>query len=482
MRVFAATLATETNTFSPIPTGLESFTDRGVYRAGEHPDEPTLFTAPLWVARQRAKSNNWQVIEGLCAFAQPAGITTRAAYETLRDELLGDLRRALPVDIVLLGMHGAMVADGYDDCEGDLLARVRSLVGPDAVIGGELDPHCHMTQAMVENADVLICYKEYPHTDFVERAEELVDFCVAAAEGEIKPVMSVHDCRMIGIYHTTREPMRGFVNRMQAREGKDRILSISVAHGFPWGDVPDLGTRVLVVTDGAPDTGARVAAELAGELTGIRTRTMPTYLSIAEALDKAVATEGGPVVIADVSDNPGGGAPGDSTFILSALIERDVGEVALAPLWDPMAARFCFDAGEGANLSLRIGGKTSPMSGAPLDVEAQVLRLVRGAHQSFGASQVALGDLAAIRMGRIELVLTSIRAQAMGLDLFTGFGIALEAKKLLVVKSSQHFYAAFAPIARQVLYCSAPGAIAPDLTQVPYRRATRPLWPLDQAG
>jgi microcystin degradation protein MlrC len=482
MRVFAATLATETNTFSPIPTGLESFTDRGLYRAGEHPDEPTLFTAPLWVARQRAKTNNWQVIEGLCAFAQPAGITTRAAYETLRDELLDDLRRALPVDIVLLGMHGAMVADGYEDCEGDLLTRARSLVGPGTVIGGELDPHCHMTRAMVDNADVLICFKEYPHTDFVERAEELVGLCAAAAKGEIKPAMSLHDCRMIGIYHTPREPMRGFVDRMQAREGQDGILSISVAHGFPWGDVPDLGTRVLVVTDGAPDKGARVAAELAGELTGIRTRTMPAYLSIAGALDEAMAIEGGPVVIADVSDNPGGGAPGDSTFILAALIERDIGEVALGPLWDPMAARLCFEAGEGANLSLRIGGKTSSMSGAPLDVEAQVLRLVRGAHQGFGASQVDLGDSAAIRIGGIEVVLTSIRVQAMGRDLFTGFGIILEAKKLLVVKSSQHFYAAFAPVAKRVLYCTAPGAIAPDLTQVPYRRATRPLWPLDQAG
>ena len=363
MRVFAAALATETNTFSPIPTGLESFTDRGLYRTGEHPDEPTLFTAPLWVARQRAKTNNWQVIEGLCAFAQPAGITTRAAYKTLRDELLDDLRRALPVDIVLLGMHGAMVADGYDDCEGDLLARVRALVGPDTIIGGELDPHCHMTQTMVASADVLICYKEYPHTDFVERAEELVDLCAAAASGDVKPVMSLHDCQMIGIYHTPREPMRGFVDRMQAREGQDGILSISVAHGFPWGDVPDLGTRVLVVTDGTPETGARVAEELGQELTAIRTQTMPAYLTIDEALDQAMATKGGLVVVADVSDNPGGGAPGDSTFILSALIERDIDDVALAPLWDPMAVRLCFEAGEGARLPLRLGGKTSPMSG-----------------------------------------------------------------------------------------------------------------------
>jgi microcystin degradation protein MlrC len=478
MRVFAATLATETNTFSPIPTGLESFADH-TYRAGEHPDEPTLFTAPLFVARQRAKTNNWQVIEGLCAFAQPAGITTRHAYETLRDELLENLRQALPVDIVLLGMHGAMVADGYDDCEGDLLSRVRALVGPKTIVGGELDPHCHMTRQMIDHADVLICYKEYPHTDFVERAEELVTLCAAAAKGEIKPVMSLHDCRMIGIYHTPREPMRGFVDRMQAREGRDGVLSVSVAHGFPWGDVPDVGTRVLVVTDGAPEVGTRVAQEVGAELKSLRGRTMPTYLSIPEALDRALASDGGPVVVADVSDNPGGGAPGDSTFLLSALLERGVEQAALGPMWDPMAVRLCFEAGEGSNLPLRIGGKTGPMSGDPLDVEAKVLKLVRGAHQAFGASQVSMGDSVALRVDGVELVLTSTRVQAMGRDLFTDFGVELEGKRLILVKSSQHFYAAFAPIAKEVLYCGAPGAIAPDLTQVPYRRAVRPLWPLD---
>jgi microcystin degradation protein MlrC len=383
---------------------------------------------------------------------------------------------------VLLGMHGAMVADGYDDCEGDLLSRVRALVGPKTIIGGELDPHCHMTRQMIDHADVLICYKEYPHTDFVERAEELVDLCAAAAKGEIKPVMSLHDCRMIGIYHTPREPMRGFVDRMQAREGRDGVLSVSVAHGFPWGDVPDVGTRVLVVTDGAPEVGTHVAQELGAELKSLRGRTMPTYLSIPQALDRALASDGGPIVVADVSDNPGGGAPGDSTFLLSALLERGVEQAALGPMWDPMAVRLCFEAGEGSNLPLRIGGKTGPMSGDPLDVEARILRLVRGAHQAFGASQVSMGDSVAVRVAGVELVLTSTRVQAMGRDLFTNLGVELEGKRLIVVKSSQHFYAAFAPIAKEVLYCGAPGAIAPDLTQVPYRRAVRPLWPLDEVA
>jgi microcystin degradation protein MlrC len=165
MRLFVAALGTETNSFSPIPTGLGSFEEYLWFPAGSHPDEPRFFTAPILAARRRASSEGLIVIEGLAAFAAPAGPTTRHAWETLRDRLLAELRAALPVEVVLLSLHGAMVADGYDDCEGDLLARVRALVGPRVVVGAELDPHCHLTGSMLAASDLLVFYKEYPHTD-----------------------------------------------------------------------------------------------------------------------------------------------------------------------------------------------------------------------------------------------------------------------------------------------------------------------------
>src|SRR6202007_2992468 len=161
MRVFTASLATETNTFAPIPTGIDAFKARGYFPAGKHPEPLSFFAAALWVAREVAANEGWTLVEGLVAGAQPGGVTTRAVYESLRDELLDDLRRALPVDMVLLGLHGAMVADGYDDCEGDLLRRVREIVGSSVVIGAELDPHNHLSVEMVGNADLLIAFKEY---------------------------------------------------------------------------------------------------------------------------------------------------------------------------------------------------------------------------------------------------------------------------------------------------------------------------------
>ena len=484
MRVFTATLGTETNTFSPIPTGMDAFEKTLLVHAGEHPDKPMLFTAPLWVARQRAKERNWDLSEGLCAFAVPGGITTRATYESLRDELLADLKKALPVDIVVLGLHGAMVADGYDDCEGDLLARVREMVGPETVIGAELDPHCHLTEAMMTNADVMVAFKEYPHIDPIERAYEVVDLCAEAAQRNIKPTKASFDCRMFGIYHTPRQPMRGFVDRISAMEGKDGVLSISIAHGFPWGDVPDMGTRVLVITDNDREKAERLAKQIGEELIALRGTTAPEYLTINRALDMAAAAPAGPIVVADTADNAGGGSPSDTTFVLRAILERGMSDVALGPLWDPVAVQFCQEAGEGAMLDLRLGGKTGPVSGDPLDVKIKVLKLVRDCRQTFGQTVAMMGDSAAIRIEHpqarnVDIVINVARTQAFGADMFTNLGIDPAKKKVVVVKSSQHFHAAYAPLAKEVLYIGGPGCIATDFATFDFKRVQRPIWPLD---
>ncbi len=479
MRLFVAALGTETNTFSPIPTGLGSFEEYLWFEAGRHPEEPRFFTGPIVAARRRAAADGLTVIEGLAAFAAPAGLTTRHAWETLRDRLLDQLRAALPVKIVLLSLHGAMVADGYEDCEGDLLARVRALVGPGVVIGAELDPHCHLSAAMVRSCDLFVFYKEYPHTDTYERAQELVDLALRAARHEIRPVMGVFDCRMIATIHTTREPGRSFVARMKALEGRDGVLSVSLGHCFPWADVADLGAKVLVVTDGDAARAEALAAELGRELRALRGRTAAPMLGHEQGVARALGTPGGPLVLADTSDNAGGGAPSDATFLLRRLLEQGVREVALGPFWDPVAVGFCELAGAGGRVRLRLGGKVGPISGDPLDVEAEVLHLAKGARQRFAGGWTQLGDVAAIRIGGIEVLLNATRTQAFDPALFTDHGISLDDKKLVVVKSAQHFHAGFAPIAKEVLWLDGPGALTQDFAHLPYTRVRRPIWPLD---
>lgn len=479
MRLFTAALGAETNTFSPIPTSLHSFTEGMLYRPGEHPDEASEMTASLIAARRRVKDRGWTVVEGTCAHAHPAGVTTRLAYETLRDEILEQLRRAMPVDAVALGMHGAMVADGYLDCEGDLLSRVREIVGPKVVIGVELDPHCHLTAAMTKAADIIIIFKEYPHTDFRERADELMGLMEATVEGRVRPRMAVHDCRMIGIYHTPVEPMRGFVDKIRAREGTNGILSISIAHGFPWGDVPDMGTRILVIADGDANKAAVVAQSLGDELFALRGKTWTHGLPLAEVLDIAAAAAEGPIVLADSPDNPGGGAPGDATFVLKALLERPGLKACLGPLYDPAVVRMAHDVGAGATLDVRLGGKTGPTSGDPLDLRVLVTAVKKQATQSFAGTTSALGDAAALKVGDVHIVVTSIRDQGFAPDFFTGLGVDPVACKIVVVKSSQHFYAGFFPIAKKIIYLDCPGTLNTNFQSIAYKNIKRPIWPLD---
>jgi len=479
MRVFAGTLATETNTFAPMPTGISAFKERGYYPAGTHPDHMSLFAGPLWVARQRAAQYGWTVIEGMVAAANPGGMVTRAAYETLRDELLADLRSALPVDIVLLGLHGAMVADGYHDCEGDLLARVRELAGPRAVVGAELDPHAHVSELMVNSADLLIAFKEYPHIDVKERAEELASLCQRKASGEIAFAPALVDCEMVVPIHTTRDPGQALVKRMQSLEGRDGILSVSIVQGFATGDVPDMGTKVLVYADGDAAKAQALARQLADEVIALRADLMVRYLDVDTALDRALATDGGPIVLADRSDNPGSGASGDSTFILRRLLERGITNAALGPLWDPIAVRIAFDAGVGARIALRLGGKTGPLSGAPIDAECTVRALIADMSQASQAGTPSpLGDCALLAIGGVDVVVNSVRTQALDSGLFAQLGCDPTRKKIIVVKSAQHFHASFSRIARDILYVGAPGSADPNWANLPYRKIRQPKWPI----
>lgn len=477
MRVFAATLMTETNTFSPFLTGMQNFEQSHLVRGGVSDNDPASDALPQLTWRRMSQERGWEFVESICAFAQPAGTTLRWVYEQLRDEILADLRAAMPVDIVLLNQHGAMVAHGYDDCEGDLTARVREIVGPDVPIGVELDLHCHITKELVTSANAVITYKEYPHIDMVERAVELFNIIADAAEGKTKPVNALADCGMIGVFHTSHPPVRAFVNRMTALEGKDGVLSVSLGHGFPWGDVPDLGTRVVVVTDNKPEFGQELAEQLAREFYEQRDIVQPNYVPMDEALDIAIAEAKGPVVLADVADNAGGGAPNDSTFILRRILERGISNVAVGCIWDPIAVAVAEENGEGIECSLRIGGKMGPMSGDPVDLPVRIGKIVKGATQRFGDGFNQLGTSVALHgPNNVDVVIMTQRTQTFSPHVFTNVGIDPTQKQILVVKSMQHFYAGFAPIAAKILYVAAPGALVPNFQLLDYRKARHDLW------
>lgn len=481
MKIFTACIGTETHTFAPLPTDQNAYESCYFVRGGAHPEQVNMFGQPLILWKQRADARGWQVSESLCTFAMPSGITLRKTYEALRDEVLGDLKAALPVDGVMLSLHGAMVADGYNDCEEDLVHHIRALIGPDTPLGVELDLHCHISKTFIEDVTAVVIFKEYPHIDAVERAEELWQIMEAVFDGKIKPHITTFDCRMIGVYHTTREPMISFVQKMKSHEGQDGILSVSLGHCFPWADVPHLGSRVVVVTDNAPNKGAVVAEMLGRELWDLRDQITPQYSNLDEAIDQAIKVDGGPVVLADMADNPGGGGVGDSTFIMRRLLERGISDFAVGAIWDPVAVQIAKGVGEGVELNMRIGGKISPDSGDPLDVRVKVKKIIENCVlPALGKSVQRYGDAVCLEAGNTEIIIHTLRGQNMTPATFTTFGIDVSKKKMLVVKSMQHFHAGYAPIAEEIIYVAAPGTLAWDFRDIPYTKVARPVWPLDE--
>lgn len=480
-KIFTACLGTETNTFAAIPTGHQLFEETCLYRKGSYGKNVPMFGAPLAVWRGRAEAKGWQVVESLCAFAMPAGRTVKKVYEGFRDEILADLKSALPVDAVLLSLHGAMVAEGYDDCESDLIGRVRKVVGPDVPVGAELDLHCNIGPVTLRDATALVLFKEYPHIDVPERADDLFTLIEGAVEGRTRPVMAAWDCRMIGVFHTTRQPMRGFVDKLSGLEGKDGVLSLSIAHGFPWSDIREMSSKIIAITDNDLPKARELAERLGREFFALREATQPPYMTLDAAMARVSSHNlPKPMVLADVSDNAGGGAASDSTYILKALLERKIKDAAVGMIWDPGAVKLAIEAGEGASFDMRLGGKLGPQSGPPVDARATVLKVAKEVTIEFGGvrkSVGSIGDAAALQVEGVTVIVNSKRTQCLSRDCFTKLGVDLSAKKVVVVKSMQHFHAAYAPIASEVVYVAAPGALVPDWSLLPYTKVDKAQWP-----
>lgn len=315
MRVFVGGIITETNTFSPVPTGFDDYV---ISRLDS--SENALESQILTHLQNLIQRQGWECCPSFIAIAEPGGITTRGAYEQLRAMLLSDLKIQLPVNFVILPLHGAMVAEGYDDCEGDIIASVRKIVGSDIPIGVELDLHCHLTETMVSQSDLIAIYREYPHTDILQRAEVLLNMTADMAMGKTQPVMAMYDCRMINLYPTALEPMRSIVDKLPEFEQRPGIISVDIGHGFPWGDVADCGTRALVITNNDPELAHRTSKEIGDLLFEHRHPLLFSPVSLESAMQTALEKvyTGKPIVIADIADNAGGGAASDSTSVLEA--------------------------------------------------------------------------------------------------------------------------------------------------------------------
>lgn len=484
MKVFVASLLHESSSFSPVPTNRAAFEDFEYHRPhGGRVDDRCRTLNGYGGFVRAAEAAGHDVFASTYAFAQPSAPAGASAYASLRDEILSDLQGETDVEAIFLFLHGAQMAQGCDDCEGDILARARAIVGPDVFIGCLLDLHANVSEAMAANASVIAACRHYPHTDFDARAAHLVQVAAAVIETGARPVPQLERVPMLGMFYTT-EPLMAEANAAaQALENLEGVLSVSLIHGFPWTDVAEVGAAVLVTTEGPQPMLAAAVAALARKFFAARHETAGRRQSIAQVLDAVEAApsdpEGRPFVIADACDNAGGGAGSDSTFLLEEILARGLTGYAIGLIWDPVAVEFAVSAGVGAHLKLRLGGKTGPFAGRPLDVEARVAAVIEDMHQSGIGFHVPVGTAVALEIAGNTVVACTIRGQIFSPTCFEELGISPSATRVLIVKSSQHFRDQFAPIAREILYCETPGLMTLAFDPNHYTSLRRPMWPFD---
>jgi microcystin degradation protein MlrC len=485
-------LAHETNSFSPVATTLESFRRRSYLTGESIVRQSRVGGSVLGGIVDAAEAAGATLLPTLFASAPPGGPVTRDAFDTLRCGLLDRIRAhrrgPLALDGVVLALHGAMVAEGEDDAEGTLLTDVRRVIGLDVPLVVVVDSHANVSAAMVAACDLLLSYDTYPHLDPYQRGEEAVARCLNVGQGRMRPVAELRRLPLLVPLPAQRTDgptaMAEVMGLVQACEAEPGMVAIAVAGGFPHADTARTGVSVTVTADGEPRLAGEIANRVAAAIWGRRDRLRATGIAPDEAIDRALAAPTGrPVILADVGDNPGAGAPGDGTWILARLIERGVRDAVVGALPDPAAVAAASAAGVGGRVRLVLGGKVDPRGGSPLDVTARVLALGDGVFANVGpmgqGGTTRLGRTATLDVAGVEVVVCERPVQASDPGLFQAAELDPATRRIVVVKSGVHFRAAFASLAGEIIEVEADGLSSSELAAFPYRRIRRPIAPLD---
>ncbi len=482
-RIAIGGISHETNQYVTAQTGREPFF---VVRGAELVRLAAGLQTYIGGLVDQTVESGWEPVGLLYAQAPPSGPIEHAAYEELRSGLLQELRRALPVQGVLLELHGAGATTATDDLEGDLCSAVRQVVGPAVPVVVVHDLHGNLTQAEVSAVDMLFAVHHYPHDDAYERGRE-----AAAALGEVlagrwEPTAHLERLPMLLPPTTTYSGVGARVLEMcRKAEETAGVLDCVFMHGFPFTDNPHVGSQVVVTTHRDPGLARTVARRVAAEIWDMREDFLTASLDATEAVEAAYRVPRGPVVVNETSDNPGGGAPGDGTHLLRALLARPGRRTVFSSVNDPDVAALAHAAGVGASLTTLLGGKTDGLHGSPLAVDAVVTALSdgKGAFESPAACGVPfdLGASAALRVGHVDVVVTSRAVQTIDQVPMRMHGLDALGYDIIAVKSSGHFRSAFEQVGTAIVTADPPGLTTTRLSHLPRHRSPEPLWPLDRS-
>src|SRR5579859_1366982 len=487
MRLAALGMAHETNTFARYATDYAAFEQSGILRGDEILRAYANSHATLAGFLDAGKNTDVEVVPLLFTFTDPAGTITADAFERICGEMLELLRRHGPWDGVLLAQHGAAVSDDYPDMDGEVVARVRALVGSNVPIGMALDMHANLSHKMIDNVTATTVYRTTPHLDPRPRARECADLIMRTIKGEIRPVQALEmPPVVINIIKqfTGEEPMRGIVQDVEEVIRRPTMLSASVAEGYPYADVEEMGMAFLAISDGDPVAAHEAAGWMARRAWDKRTQFEAHTPLPKAALEAAMAAPKGPVVLMDVGDNIGGGSPADSTVLLEAAQRLGVRSY-LQTLRDPDAVSACVAAGVGSKISLDVGGKTDDMHGRPVAVTGVVRCISDGKFEEpgniHGGFRYFNGGTTVVLETEDDhtLVLTTRLIGNMSLQQMYSVGVRPETKHVVVAKGVHSPRPAYEPIAAQLIFVNTPGVTSSDLSRFAYQHRRQPLYPFE---
>ncbi|MCD9021639.1 M81 family metallopeptidase [Cohnella silvisoli] len=472
----------ETNTFAPGLTELDAFRGEWISGMDAFLERYEGTRTSMGGVIEAVAALGAELAPGLYAAATPSGMVASAAAEQLLVEFIDSIDAE--ADGLVIIMHGAMVAEGYPDLEGECLRRLRARFGDGFPIAMTLDLHGNISPDMAELADFIVGYDTYPHIDMFERAVDAVGLLVHLIEGDIAPVRSyVHTGMLITpqAMLTTDGFMKELMEAAFSLKSDPRVLNVTVVGGFPYSDVADAGMTFVVTTDGDPDLAERCASKLAGMAIGRKDEFKVDYLPPNEAIQAALAFEEGRVILAEGSDNVGGGAPADATHVLALLV--GVPKQALIVIRDADAINSAITAGIGGQFSKTIGGKSGHMHGEPVAVQGIVRHLFDGNYRHRGAymtgHQAFMGRTAVIECGKLTIILTEKRVAPWDPGHILSVGLDPKDFHLIVVKSAIAWQTAFGTYPRKVIHVDSPGCCSANLSHFQYGNILRPIYPFD---
>ncbi|MBM3727218.1 MAG: M81 family metallopeptidase [Acidobacteria bacterium] len=484
MRIAVASILQESNTFSPVMTRLEDFSPvTGEAARARHQGKLTEFGGFLNIL----DAAGVEAVPVCALWAITANRLVAADFARLEEMFAWALHDAGEVDGLLLAMHGAQTAEGADDVEGHILEMARTMLGPKKPIVLTLDLHANLTRAMAEHATAIVGYHTYPHVDMFETGQKAARLMLRALRGESRPAMFLRKLPLIVNAENSQSSSGPFGRLMRAAEALEaagEAEAVSLFPVQPWMDIAEMGSAVVVVTNGDRKAAERVATDLASDWWRTREEFRVTLVAPEAAIRLAMAIDGGPVVLAESSDSTGSGSPGDSTGVLKHLVTAPLAGDAAIFLVDPGAVAKAYECGVGGTVEMSVGGCFDTLNSQPVAVRAYVRLLSDGRWTARARGyntgiETHMGRAAVLEVGRVKILVAERSSMTVDPELFRSHGIDPVHCKIVVVKSPNGFRAAYEPIAREIFLVDTPGVSTANLGTLPWRRIARPIVPLD---